>query len=147
MWLRGRLTPASLALCLLGSTQWWRVAKRGWALGPGHGLLPFLSPDFQKWTNPHQALCQPPWEQPGLAQPKGHFLAGISGALRGGCSVAPDSPPPPGHGMKEGRHNPQIPESRALGGSIIYSSLITLVCSVPAEDPAQCRLNWILDPN
>ena len=113
VWLRGRLTPASLALCLLGSTQWWRVAKRGWALGPGHGLLPFLSPDFQKWTNPHQALCQPPWEQPGLAQPKGHFLAGISGGSAGRLFSSPRLPASSGSWDEGGQA--QSPDSRIQG--------------------------------
>ena len=149
VWLRGRVTPASLALCPLGSTQWWQVAKRGWALGLGHGLLPFLSPDFQKWTNPHQALCQPPREQSGLAQPEGHFLAGTSGGSAGKLCSGPPLPASSGSWDEGGQahSSAQIPESRALGGNIFHSSLITLVCSVPAEDPAQCRLDWILDPN
>lgn len=106
------LTPASLVLCLLGSERWWQVAKRGWALGPGHGLVPFLSPDFQKWTNPHQALCQPPREQPGLAQPEGHFLAGTSGGSAGRLCSSPRLPASSGPWDKGGAGTLLCPDSR-----------------------------------
>lgn len=54
----------------------------GWATGPGHGLVPFLSPDFQKWTNPHQALCQPPRSSQGWPSLKVTSWQGPQGALR-----------------------------------------------------------------
>lgn len=149
VWPRSGLTPAKPGFMSSGGGgRWWQVAKRGWALGPGHGLVPFLSPDFQKWTSPHQALCQPPLPgQPGLAQPEGHFLAGTSGSSWGRLCSGPDSRTPPGHGTKEGGRHTPLPrfQNQSLGRQRCPQQPDHLGLFSPAEDPAQCRLNWILD--